>query len=224
MKLAVLFSGGKDSYLALQYASIDHEISCLLTLESEKEDSWMFHTPAIEWTKLQAKAMEIDHLISKTSGVKEEELDDLYFIIKSAISKYSIEGIVTGALASVYQSTRIQKICNDLGLWCFNPLWQMPQKQLLQELLSNKIESIITGVAAEPFDDTWLGRCIDLECVDALMSLESRYSINPAGEGGEIESFVLSAPLFHKSVRIIESKKHYSNFSGRLEIKEALLT
>ena len=48
MKLAVLFSGGKDSYLALQYASIDHEIACLLTLESKKEDSWMFHTPAIE--------------------------------------------------------------------------------------------------------------------------------------------------------------------------------
>ena len=100
----------------------------------------------------------------------------------------------------------------------------MPQKQLLQELLSNKIESIITGVAAEPFDDTWLGRLIDSECVDDLMSLESRYRINPAGEGGELESFVLSAPLFHKSIRIIESKKHYSNFSGRLEIKEAFLT
>lgn len=223
MKLAVLFSGGKDSYLALQYASMDHKISCLLTLESEKEDSWMFHTPAIEWTKLQAKAMEIDHLISKTSGVKEEELDDLGSIIESAISKYSIEGIVTGALASVYQSTRIQKICNDLGLWCFNPLWQMPQKQLLQELLSNKIESIITGIAAEPFDDTWLGRCIDSECVDDLMSLESKYRINPAGEGGEIESFVLNAPLFHKSVRIIESNKYYSNFTGKLEIKKALL-
>ena len=223
MKLAVLFSGGKDSYLALQYASLDHKISCLLTLESEKDDSWMFHTPAIEWTKLQAKAMKIDHLISKTSGVKEEELDDLGSIIESSISKYSIEGIVTGALASVYQSTRIQKICNDLGLWCFNPLWQMPQKQLLQELLSNKVESIITGIAAEPFDDTWLGRCIDSECVDDLMSLESRYRINPAGEGGEIESFVLNAPLFHKSVRIIESKKYYSNFSGRLEIKKALL-
>ena len=223
MKLAVLFSGGKDSYLALQYASVDHKISCLLTLESEKEDSWMFHTPAIEWTKLQAKAMEIDHLISKTSGVKEEELEDLGSIIESAISKYSIEGIVTGALASVYQSTRIQKICNDLGLWCFNPLWQMPQKQLLQELLSNKIESIITGIAAEPFDDTWLGRCIDSECVDDLMSLESKYRINPAGEGGEIESFVLNAPLFHKSVRIIESNKYYSNFTGKLEIKKALL-
>ena len=223
MKLAVLFSGGKDSYLALQYASKEHEITCLLTLESKKEDSWMFHTPAIEWTKLQAEAMGFNHLTKKTSGVKEEELGDLRTIFESAISKYSIEGIVTGALASVYQSTRIQRICNDLDLWCFNPLWQMPQRVLLQELLSNKVESIITGIAAEPFDDTWLGRCIDSECVDDLMSLESRYRINPAGEGGEIESFVLNAPLFHKSVRIIESKKYYSNFSGRLEIKKALL-
>ena len=110
MKLGVLFSGGKDSYLALQYASIDHEISCLLTLESEKEDSWMFHTPAIEWTKLQAEALGIHHLTSKTSGVKEKELEDLYLLINSAISEYSIEGIVTGALASVYQATRIQRI------------------------------------------------------------------------------------------------------------------
>ena len=91
MKLAVLFSGGKDSYLALQYASLDHKISCLLTLESEKEDSWMFHTPAIEWTKLQAKSMKLNHLVQKTSGVKEEELADLKAIIATAKSRYSIE-------------------------------------------------------------------------------------------------------------------------------------
>ena len=223
MKLAVLFSGGKDSYLALQYASIDHEISCLLTLESRREDSWMFHTPAIEWTQLQAEAMEIEHLILKTSGVKDEELEDLQIIIRSAISKYSIEGIVTGALASVYQSTRIQKICNDLGLWCFNPLWQMSQKTLLQELLSNNIESIITGVAAEPFDEQWLGRSLDSECVDDLMKLEKSHKINPAGEGGEIETFVIDAPLFSKKIVITESEKQYSNFSGRLEVKEAIV-
>lgn len=223
MKLAVLFSGGKDSYLAIQYASVDHEICCLLTLESEKEDSWMFHTPAIEWTKLQSKAMGFEHLISKTSGVKERELNDLRSILESAVSKYLIEGVVTGALASVYQSTRIQRICNSLGLWCFNPLWQMSQGKLLQELLSNNIVSVITGVAAEPLDDSWLGRTIDSECVEELMALESKSGINPAGEGGEIESFVLSAPLFQSSIKIIESEKHYSNFSGSLEIKEASL-
>ena len=221
MKLGVLFSGGKDSYLALQYASQDHEISCLLTLESEKEDSWMFHTPAIEWTRLQAESMKLNYLHLKTSGVKEKELNDLELIIKSAISKYSIEGIVTGALASVYQTTRIQKICNELNLWCFNPLWQMPQEVLLKELLSNKIESIITGVAAEPFDNSWLGRQIDSECINDLVALKASHRINPAGEGGEIESFVINAPLFTKKIVISKSKKYHSNFSGSLEITEA---
>jgi len=223
MKLGVLFSGGKDSYLALQYASQDHEISCLLTLESEKEDSWMFHTPAIKWTKLQAKSMKMVHLVQKTSGIKEEELTDLRSIINSAVSKYSIEGIVTGALASVYQTTRIQKICNELDLWCFNPLWQLPQEVLLNELLSSKIDSIITGVAAEPFAASWLGRQIDSTCINDLLVLKESHKINPAGEGGEIESFVLNAPLFTKKIVISKSTKHYSNFSGKLEIMEASL-
>ena len=223
MKLGILFSGGKDSYLALQYASEENEISCLLTLESKKEDSWMFHTPAIEWTKLQAESMGLNHLTKETSGIKEEELGDLKSIIESAVSKHSIEGIVTGALASVYQSTRIQKICNELNLWCFNPLWQMPQNVLLQELISNNIESIITGVAAEPFDASWLGRPIDSNCIDNLLTLESSHRINPAGEGGEIESFVINAPLFTKSISVTKSQKYYSNFSGRLEIQEAFL-
>ena len=185
MKLGVLFSGGKDSYLALQYSFKNHEISCLLTLSSENNDSWMFHTPAIEWTRLQAQSMGINHVIQKTQGVKEEELVDLKEVIQYSKKKYGIEGIVTGALASVYQATRIQTVCNDLNLWCFNPLWQLSQKSLLHEILSSNIESIITGVAAEPFDDSWLGRSIDLECISDLAELQESYSINPAGEGGE---------------------------------------
>jgi uncharacterized protein (TIGR00290 family) len=99
----------------------------------------------------------------------------------------------------------------------------MPQKLLLQELLTKNVESIITGVAAEPLDATWLGRNIDSKSVKELIALESEYGINPAGEGGEIESFVLDAPLFKRSIRIVESTKHYSNFAGRLEIKEVKL-
>ena len=55
------------------------------------------------------------------------------------------------------------------------------------------------------------------------MKLEKSHKINPAGEGGEIESFVVEAPLFTKKIRITASEKHYSNFSGRLEIQEAQL-
>ena len=110
-----------------------------------------------------------------------------------------------------------------MDLWCFNPLWQLPQEVLLEELLSSKIDSIITGVAAEPFDESWLGREIDSDCINDLVTLKASHRINPAGEGGEIESFVINAPLFTRKIVISKSKKHYSNFSGKLEIREALL-
>ena len=119
MKLGILFSGGKDSYIAMQMAAGSHEISCLLTMDSHNQDSWMFHTPAIKWTKLQSESLGIPQIIQETDGIQDRELDDLFELIEKAKKEYSIQGIVTGALASTYQSIRIQKICNKLKLWCF---------------------------------------------------------------------------------------------------------
>ena len=223
MKLGILFSGGKDSYLAMQMAVDSHEISCLLTMNSHNQDSWMFHTPAIEWTKLQAESLEIPQIIQETEGIQDKELDDLFKLIEKAKKEYSIEGIVTGALASTYQSTRIQKICNNLELWCFNPLWQLPQERLLEKLQTYQVTSVITGVAAEPFDESWLGKELDSSTINDLLLYSKKYRINPAGEGGEFESLVINAPMFAKKLEILSSKIHYSNFSGRLEIKEAKL-
>ena len=223
MKLGILFSGGKDSYLAMHLASEDHEISCLLTINSSNQDSLMFHTPAITWTKLQAESLGIPQIIQETEGIQDDELDDLITLIKKAKNEYSIEGIVTGALASTYQSTRIQKICNKLNLWCFNPIWQLSQEKLLRKLQTYNISSIITGIAAEPFDESWLGKEIDYSTINELLSYSKKYRINPAGEGGEFESLVINAPMFSKKLEVLSSKIHYSNFSGRLEIKEAKL-
>ena len=223
MKLGILFSGGKDSYLAMHLASEDHEISCLLTINSSNQDSWMFHTPAITWTKLQAESLGIPQIIQETEGIQDDELDDLITLIKKAKKEYSIEGIVTGALASTYQSTRIQKICNKLNLWCFNPIWQLSQEKLLGKLQNYNISSIITGIAAEPFDESWLGKEIDYSTINELLSYSKKYRINPAGEGGEFESLVIDAPMFSKKLEVLSSKIHYSNFSGRLEIEEAKL-
>ena len=220
MKLGVLFSGGKDSCYAIELASEEHEISCLLTINSENKDSFMFHTPAIEWTEVQAEAMGIGHLFGKTSGNKDSELEDLKDLIKQAISDYQIEGIVTGAIASVYQATRIQDICADLNLWCFNPLWQSSQTELLLNLISGGYEICITAVAAESLDESWLGKQITAETISELLSLAKKYRINPAGEGGEFETFVLNSPLFNRKLSIINSLKHFIRDSGRLEILE----
>jgi len=219
MRLGVLFSGGKDSCYALELASEEHEISCLITVNSDNKDSYMFHTPAIEWTKFQAESIGIPHLFGRTPGVEEDELEDLKTLIKKAILDYEIEGIVTGAIASVYQSTRIQKICAELNLWCFNPLWQSSQTDLLLNLISGGYEICITAVAADYLDESWLGKQITIETISELLALANKHKINPAGEGGEFETFVLNSPLFKKKLTISDSLRHFSRDSGRLEIK-----
>ena len=123
MKLAVLFSGGKDSTMAAYLTKKQgHELTCLISIISENKESYMFHTPSISKTKFQASVMDIPLIIRKSKGKKEEELKDLENVIKLAKEKYKIQGITTGALHSDYQATRIQRICDNLGLECFHIL------------------------------------------------------------------------------------------------------
>ena len=136
MKLAVLFSGGKDSTLALMKAMAKEEVSCLISIISENPESYMFHTPNMEIARLQAAAMGIPIVEMGTEGRKEKELKDLREAIRFAMENSSIKGLVTGAVESVYQASRVQKICSDLGIFCFNPLWKKDQVELLEEVVN----------------------------------------------------------------------------------------
>jgi diphthine-ammonia ligase len=223
MKLGVLFSGGKDSAYALCKARQSHEIMCLITIRSRNEESYMFHTPNIDIVELQAEAIGLPLISFDTDGEKESELQELRQAMKHAVELFGIEGIVTGAIESVYQATRIQRICDELGLWCFNPLWKTDQLQLLHELLDAGFEVIVSGVFAYPFDEKWLGRRLDAAMVSSLKGLQEKFKINPAGEGGEIETTVLNAPFFHKRIAVKESSVRYKDHNGVFIIEEGVL-
>lgn len=223
MKFGVLFSGGKDSTLALHKAQEKHEVLCLITLRSINPESYMFHTPNIDITALQAEALDLPLMVKVTEGKKEEELVDLEEAIAEAIRKFGIEGLVTGAVESVYQSERIQRICNRLGIECFNPLWKRDQKALLEELVEKHFKVIISGIFAYPLDERWLGKEINIELIEKLVALQHEYGISPAGEGGEIETTVLDAPLFKKKIEILDYTVEARGNSGILRINKAQL-
>ncbi|MFH1211404.1 MAG: diphthine--ammonia ligase [Candidatus Woesearchaeota archaeon] len=224
MRLAVLFSGGKDSCYALHLAvKQGHEIACLVNIVSESNESYMFHTPNIHLAELQAKAIGLPLLKKTTKGEKEKELADLKDAIIEAKEKFKIQGVVTGAVASVYQASRIKKICEELGLECVNPLWGKDQVELLNELLENKFSVLISGIFAYPLDEKWLGRIIDRDIVSKLSELKQKYKLNPAGEGGEIETTVLDAPFFKKKIAIVDSEIKAKDNEGIFVVKKAVL-
>lgn len=222
MKLGVLFTGGKDSLLAL--FKQQKNIVCLLTMFSENKESYMFHTSSIEITKLQAKALNLPLIIGKTKGKKESELIDLKELIRKAIKKYKIDGIVTGALYSVYQGERIANICEELRIKCINPLWNLDPEQELNELIDNKFEFIFTSVAADGLNKSWLNKTITKEDIKKLKELNKKYGVSLIGEGGCFESLVLNCPMFSKKIEIIDSKiEMESENCGKLIIKKVKL-
>ncbi len=223
MRLGVLFSGGKDSTLALHLAAEKEQAVCLITVISKNKESYMFHTPNIEVTALQAEALGLPLVSVTTEGRKEEELADLEKAIAEAKSKFQIDGVVTGAVESVYQSSRIQRICNRLDVWCFNPLWKHDQKALLETLVEKNFKVVISGIFAYPLDEKWLGKQIDPQVIARLVELQSQYGISPSGEGGEIETTVLDAPIFKKRIEILDSTIEAKGNCGVFQVKQARL-
>ena len=220
MDLAALVSGGKDSIFALYKAQkMGHNIKVLVTMIPKRSDSYMFHFPNIDLTNFISKALEIPLVTGKTSGVKEKELEDL----KLLISSLEIDGVVTGAIQSSYQKKRIEKICKELKLKSLSPLWHQKPIEIMSELLDLKFKVIFVGIFAYGLDQSWLGKEITRKRLKKLVELNKKYQISLVGEGGEYESFVLDAPIFKKSIKIIKSETKLDNDSGVFEIKEVEL-
>jgi len=220
MKCGILFSGGKDSVYATYLAKQNsHEISCLISIFSENPDSYMFHTPSITKVKKQAETMNIPLITQETKGLKEDELRDLEFAIQKAKTEFGVEAIVTGAMESVYQKSRIEKICDNLGLKCFNPLWKKNPEGYWDDLLKNKFEIIIIGVSADGMGQDWLGQIIDRNMLNKLKEIEKKFRIHLSFEGGEAETFVLNCPLFNEELKIKNKEIFGNKNSWRMEIE-----
>ena len=221
MRIGALFSGGKDSMIALDWLEKrGHDIVCLLTVISESDESYMFHIPNIEWTHKQSEALKIPQLIKKTKGVKEEELEDLKDLIKEAKEKYSIEAVSAGALASAYQRDRVVKICNELGLVSFTPYWQHNDESYMNIVLDSGYEIILVGVFADGLTPDLLGKKFDAELIKKLKEIKKKTRIHLAGEGGEYETFVLDGPMFKKRLEIVDSEIIKEKNSAVLKIKK----
>ncbi|MDE1825258.1 MAG: diphthine--ammonia ligase [Candidatus Micrarchaeota archaeon] len=217
MNSACLFSGGKDSALALHRAIEQGiKIDLLLTMKSKNQFSYMFHYPNIETTRLQAEALGIKQVFVETKGIKEEELADL----ERALLENNVKVLVTGAVASTYQKDRIEAIGKKLGIDVISPLWHIEPVKELKELTEN-FEVIITQVSAEGLDETFLGKRIDSEMIERLKAVSKKHGINMLFEGGEAETFVLDAPLFKKRIVIDQAKMVREGQIGRYLINRA---
>jgi len=221
MKFAVLFSGGKDSCLALHKAKLKgYDIKYLLCVLPEHSDSWMFHKPDLKLLRKQAKELDIPLITQKSKGKKDKELEDLKKLINKIKNK--VDGIIVGGIASNYQAKRFKKITEDLGLKFIAPLWNYSAEQLWKELLNNGFKAIITKISCEGIPKEYLGKIIDNKKFEELKKLSEKYKFDLIGEGGDFETAVLYMPDFKnkKQIKIDFDVKTEGNYRHFIIIKE----
>jgi ABC transporter with metal-binding/Fe-S-binding domain ATP-binding protein len=213
-KVGVLFSGGKDSCLAL-YKVLnkkkyrDYEVGFLLNVDVENKDSWMFHKPDLDILSKQAELLGLDLIIIRSRGRKEEELEDL----KELLKRVDIDGVVVGGIKSSYQGERVRKICEELNLEFIAPLWDC--KEIWEELLDKKFRVILTKISCEGLGRGWLGRVINNERLKKLRKLSEKFKFRLDFEGGEGETLVLWMPGMGKELEVrgeVESEGEYRHF------------
>ncbi|MCS7130696.1 MAG: TIGR00289 family protein [Archaeoglobaceae archaeon] len=219
MRVAVLTSGGKDSILALhrllESQRIDKKDLILVGAYPKNPESYMFHTVNLHMLDAVAKCLELPLKKIEVSGEEEKEV----FELENELSKLKLDAVCIGAIASLYQFKRVERTCKKLGLKLFAPLWGEDQEKILREI-ADKFEAIMVSVSAMGLDESFLGRRIDEECIEALKRLNRKYGVNLAGEGGEYESLVLNAPLFRKKINLRKLEKLWFGNSGVAIVKD----
>ena len=215
MGLIALISGGKDSVCALNCALREHEVVQLINVQAV-EDSFLYHVPCAGLTRLISEAVDIP-LVSGVSFSHEDELTLLKTLLRGA----EADGVVAGTIASNYQMSRLKKICTQLELQLYTPLWNKGSERLLRAMVGT-MDIIVVQVAAYGMNESWLGRKLDEEAVDDLSVLHRKYGVHIMGEGGEYETLVVDAPIFKRRIKVMNYKKKWfgEQWRGCLEIHE----
>ena len=87
----------------------------------------------------------------------------------------------------------------------------------MQSLLEHGFGVVFTSVSTEGMSADWVGKTLEGESLNELIALSKRHRFNLDGEGGEVETIVVSAPHMRRDV-ILEGEVVWKGSRGSLEV------
>ncbi len=198
MKVFSSWSGGKECALATYKAiSQGHEVLYLLNFVSEDGQRSRSHGIKASVLALQAEAIGIPLIQVKTSW---ENYEENFKKVVRELKNKGIEGGVFGDMDLAEHREWVERVCSEVGIKAFLPLWGIKAEELIEELLKLKFKAIIVATRLE---ETFLGKALD----KALVRQISKLGSHPCGENGEYHTFVTEGPIFRKAFKITSGEK-----------------
>jgi diphthine-ammonia ligase len=216
-----LVSGGKDSVYASYLAETQGwPADELVTLRPSDPDSMMFHTPNLDLVELQARAWGKRFRSVPVPGRDEAaEVGSIETALRGGAGP-----VVTGAIASSFQWSRILRVADRVGRRVYAPLWRVDPGRVVREEIAAGLDIRLVHLAAEGLSPSLLGRRLDLPLLEELeRRARSGRGPNVAGEGGEYETLVVDAPYFRSRIEFDEVERKVSASTARLEVRKAHL-
>jgi len=214
IKAFVSWSGGKDSALAC-YRAIKEGIHVCYLLNMLREDGTKSRSHGLtrEVLVAQAEAMGIPILQKRASWGSYEKA------FKEAVSELKAQGINAGVFGDIDVEEHrawIERVCSELEVKPFLPLWLLGREGLMKEFINAGFKAVVCAVNASFLGPEWLGREVNYDFLEELKKLET---VDLCGEKGEYHTFVYDGPLFKHPVKFTLGKVYSKNNKFFIEVQ-----
>lgn len=190
------WSGGKDSALAYYKAlSIGMIPKKVLTMFEEEAEISKSHAIPLNVIQAQIARLDVPLLIKPASwSTYENEFID-------AMDACRTQGITHGVFGDIDLEEHlnwVQTTCAKSDIVAVHPLWNMPRRSVVEELLEAGFEAWIIVVNTAMMPASYVGKRLTKELVEELEAS----GIDSCGENGEFHTIVVDGPIFSTRVLI----------------------
>jgi len=217
---AMLWTGGKDSALALQEArQTGYNIRCLVTF-APVQAAFLAHP--LDFIKLQAQAMALPHYVLPISTPYAEAYETSLRRLKDELG---IDCVVTGDIAAGDGKPNwIRERSCPVGMNVSTPLWGRDRNALLRQLLRQGFTVRISCVNTRWLHASWVGRELNDAAMAELHSVREQNGLDLCGENGEYHTLVTDGPMFTHRIEIGSFVTHVADSLAYMEIHAAELS
>ncbi len=204
MDVAVLYSGGKDSTFAVNFAKEKGwNIKYLISVKPTRKDCFLYHFATVEHTKDIAKILEIPHIYVKCKVADPyKEAQIVKEVVEKQQKKYKIDAVLLGGTGLQETQLRsIQDALRPLKVEAFATHSGEDHDVIIEEMLKRGYEILVTQIASEGLKD-WLGKKITSENFLQLKKDSVKYGFHVGFEGGYADTLVTDCPLYPKRMVI----------------------
>ncbi|KAJ3146794.1 hypothetical protein HDU89_006049 [Geranomyces variabilis] len=205
MKVALSFTGGKDSVLAFHVLAAENKtVEALVTFAPAGRTAPFLSHPLPLVAKI-AEALDVTHRVLLVAP----DYFTAYVEHFRSLKAEGFEAIATGDIEEVC-SDFVVRAAAAASLPLLRPLWQVPRPTLLTQLFETYPLNFITTCVntakippevARKMLGVPLTRAFITETLTAALP-----NVDACGENGEFHTMVLDAPLYRKRIVIEEGK------------------